>query len=91
MRIAIVVADDRPSAAQRAAHEHSRLLRAAGHAVELVVAREERGASFVGQTRWPDGMIGVAQARRADYDVTLATSWRAFFAMFALRPAAAPA
>jgi hypothetical protein len=29
-------------------------------------------------------MIGVRPARRADYDVTLATSWRAFFAMFAL-------
>src|SRR4051812_7546675 len=84
MRVALVLADHRPGRAARVATELARGLRAAGHEADLVLAHDGEGPAFHGHVHLPVGTLTLAQAAAAGYDAALATSWRAWYATFAL-------
>lgn len=83
MRVVFVVAHDRPSAATRVASWHTRQLRHAGHTAEVLVQRTSVRPAFNGH---PTGvtLLSDAVAARKSYDVAVAMSWSAWYAMFAL-------
>lgn len=62
---------------------HAHELRAAGHDVEVVRVDDPARAGAAGHTRLPDGMRPLEQARRMRraFDIVVATSWRATYAL----------
>ena len=62
MRVAWVLADERPGASARVGDAHMRHLRGAGHRVDVVIGGGGR-AVLAGDTVLPDGAVGLGAAR----------------------------